>query len=275
MLAPLFQSRVRVIQDVLPTAHEPLLVLTEEYESYYLKYHKASYNAHEMQAEWLCAALLREWGIPTPDVAVLTIGEAVISNLPSNAKRAASYLKKPCFGSKAILGAQDSVELLNGQIELEKLSNAEDLVWLALYDAWIANDDRRASHHNTLLAPDDSGKKYIIWAIDHAYAFSRIDLCYLDPQYLYCDFKKNLISATATKAHLRRWRQHQPLWIEEELRSGFYLRVENCQKRFLDICEWLPPSYKLSERSQTALFNFLFSESRQELLLSRFFECLP
>ncbi|WP_139255102.1 HipA family kinase [Hymenobacter psychrophilus] len=131
MLAPLFQSRVRVIQEVLPTAHEPLLVLTEEYETYYLKYHKAAYNAHEMQAEWLCAALLREWNIPTPDVAVLTVEKAIISNLPRNAKRASLYLQKPCFGSKSIFGAQDSSELLNGQIELETLSNAEDLVLYA------------------------------------------------------------------------------------------------------------------------------------------------
>ena len=112
MLTPLLKRRVRVIQEVLPTAHEPLLVLTEDYEAYYLKYHKATHNAHELQAEWLCTALLGEWGIPTPDVAILTVEEALVSTLPTKARRAGLYLQKPCFGSKQIFGAQDSSELL-------------------------------------------------------------------------------------------------------------------------------------------------------------------
>jgi len=167
---------------------------------------------------------------------------------------------------------------LNGSIEIEKLVNPQDLVWLSLYDAWTANDDRRASHHNTLLAPlldGKDGKKYRIWAIDHAYAFVRLDFRYLDPQYLHCDFRKNLIQSVATNAYLRRWRQQQPLWIEEELREGFYLRVKKCQRQFDEICEWLPHPYELSGISKTALSNFLFSESRLELLFSRFVACLP
>ncbi|OUJ67842.1 hypothetical protein BXP70_28465 [Hymenobacter crusticola] len=250
-------------------------MISEDYEQYYLKYHKAPYNAHELQAEWLCSALLQLWSIPTPEVAVLVVDESLLRNLPREVRRLGRYLQRPAFGSKEVFGAQDSSELLNGDIELETLVNPEDLLWIALFDAWVANDDRRASHHNTLIAPTLEGKRYKLWAIDHAYTFGRIDFRYLDPQYLYFDIKKNLIQAHASRAYLYKWRQQRPLWTEEELRAGCYLRIKKCKEQFLAICEWLPQPYKLSEISQTALSNFLFSNSRIDLILRHFFACLP
>lgn len=274
MIAPLPHLRVRSIEKLIGTAHEPLLVLTEGYEAYYLKYHKGT-KPYELQAEWLCHYLLRLWGISTPQVAVLHTPEELWQRPPKFAARAASYLHGACFGSLEVPYAHDSMERLRETTDPAMLVNASDLVWLSFFDAWIGNDDRWASHHNLLLAPAQAGSRQLrCWAIDHAYVFGRLDPQHLRPNYGYFELSKNLIGATTTKAVIEQQRAAHPLFLADELRQGYYFRIRKCQDHFSEVCDQLPDEYRLSAIQQTNLAATLFDSSRLNVILKAFLSYL-
>lgn len=278
MLTPIAQQRVRLVLDVLPTAHRPLLVLADNGEQYYLKY--VQHQTYELKCEWLCHFLLRCWGVATPDVALLVVPEQVKSTLPPAARFAARYLGQPCFGSRAIADALDSSDFIQqGNLsELDLLTNPNDLLWTAMFDAWVSNDDRRASHHNLILAPDPGPAgargRLRCWAIDHAFTFTSDRFENLDFRETYFSYNANLVQAAATQAVLRRWQRRSPLLWAEELKEGYYLRIEKCRAQFLAVCEILPVPYRLSEAEQTSLFYFLFCQKRLATLWEEFLSSL-
>lgn len=98
--------RVRVVRDVMDTAHKPLLVLAEDGGLYYLKYAKT--QLYELKCEWLCHYLLRLWEVATPDTAVLTVPPQLVAQLPAVAQAAARWLHQPAFGSRQVTGAEVS-----------------------------------------------------------------------------------------------------------------------------------------------------------------------
>lgn len=278
MLTPISQQRVRLVLDVMPTAHKPLLVLADNGEQYYLKY--VQHQAYELKCEWLCHFLLRCWGVETPDVALLVVPENVRQNLPVAARSAARYLGQPCFGSQAVPDALDSSDFIQqGNLsELDLLTNPEDLLWTALFDAWVSNDDRRASHHNLILAPDPGPAgargRLRCWAIDHAFTFTSDRFENLDFRQTYFSYNANLVQAAAAKAVLRRWQRRNPLLWAEELKEGYYLRIEKCRAEFLTVCALIPAPYQLSEAEQISLFYFLFCQNRLATLWEEFLDSL-
>lgn len=278
MLVPVEHHRVRLVLDVLPTAHRPLLVLAENGEQYYLKY--TQHQLYELQCEWLCHFLLREgWGVSTPDVALLTVPQAVRQALPAAAQFAGRYLADPCFGSRSVADAIDSSDFIQHgtTAEVDLLTNPDDILWIALFDAWVSNDDRRASHHNLLLAPDASAGRGRLrcWAIDHAFTFTSQSFQALDYKETYFSYNTNLVQANAARAVLRRWRRRSSLLWAEELKEGYYLRVEKCRQQFLTVCNLIPAPYQLTAADQTSLFYFLFCKKRLEALWDEFFASLP
>ncbi|RZK27576.1 MAG: hypothetical protein EOO61_23240 [Hymenobacter sp.] len=277
MLKPPEVYRVRTVRDIIETAHRPLLVLAENGEIYYLKY--ARYQLYELKCEWLCHYLLKLWNIPTPDTALLTVPPEIFPTFPAAAHSAIRYLQRPAFGSKLIAGAIDSSDFIQhgSPAELASLTNLDDLLWISLFDAWVSNDDRRASHHNLVVAPDLLiGKgKFKCWAIDHAFTFNSQPFEQLDYNETCFSYNINLSQAAAAQATLNQWQERRPLWWESELKDGHYLRIENCRQQFAHICGLLPEPYQLSEAEQTHLFYFLFCRKRISSLWDEFFASLP
>ncbi|WP_424321691.1 HipA family kinase [Hymenobacter edaphi] len=277
MLRPPEPLRVRTVHDVVETAHRPLLVMAENGSLYYLKY--ARHQLYELKCEWLCHYLLRLWGIPTPDIAVLTVPPEIFPTFPPAAQSTTRYLQQPAFGSKLIPGAIDSSDFIQqGTLsELATLSNPDDLLWIALFDAWVANDDRRASHHNLIIAPAPiAGRNSLqCWAIDHAFTFTSQPFQYLDHTETYFSFNTNVSQAAVARSVLNQWKEKRPLLWASELKEGYYLRIRHCRHQFAYVCSLLPAPFHLSEVEQTHLFYFLFCQRRLELLWDDFFASLP
>lgn len=277
MLRPPEAYRVRTVREVINTLHKPLLVMAENGGMYYLKYTR--YQHYELKCEWLCHYLLRLWDIPTPDTALLTVPTEIFPTFPVAAQSAIRFLNQPAFGSKQVQGAIDSSDFIQHGTasELATLTNPDDLLWIALFDAWVSNDDRRASHHNLIIAPNPTAGRNRLqcWAIDHAFTFTSRPFEELDHQETYFSYNINLSQAAVTKAVLNMWRDKWPLLWTTELKAGFYLRIKNCQNKFAHVCSLLPAPYQLTESEQTHLFYFLFCSKRLEQLWKEFFASLP
>lgn len=269
--------RVRVVREVMDTAHRPLLVQAEDGGLYYLKYAKT--QLYEMQCEWLCHYLLRLWQVPTPDASALLVPPELLPHLPPAAQAAGRWLHRPAFGSRQVVGAVESSDFTQygTAAELAALSNPDDLLWVALFDAWVSNDDRRASHHNLVLGTDAAAGrgKLRCFAIDHAYTFTSQPFEALDAAETYFSYNTNLSQAPAARVVLDGWREKWPLLWASEYERGFYLRVQNCQKHFATVCGLLPAPYQLSAAAQTNLTDFLFSQNRLAQLWAEFSNSLP
>lgn len=277
MLFPPVALRVRAVHDVMDTFHHPLLVQAEDGGLYYLKYAKT--QLYQLTCEWLCHYLLRAWEVATPDVAVLSVPAGLLETMPPQARDAWRWLDKPAFGSQQVVATVESSSFTNygTAAELAVLSNPDDLLWVALFDAWVANDDRRASHHNLLLGTDaDAGpRKLRCYAIDHAFTFTSQRFEALDATETYYSFNANLSQAPAVRVVLDEWRAKWPLLWASEYERGFYLRVEKCRQYFPTICSILPEPFQLSAAEQTKLADFLFNEARLAQLWAEFFSSLP
>ena len=275
-MVPPVPLRVRAVRDVMDTAHKPLLVLAEDGGLYYLKYAKT--QLYELKCEWLCHYLLRLWEVATPEVAVLTVPPQLAAQLPAVAQGAARWLKQPAFGSRQVAGAEVSGFVhYDTATELATLSNPDDLLWVAAFDAWVSNDDRRASHHNMILGTDEAAGRgrQRCFAIDHAYTFASLPFEQLDPTETYFSYNANLSQAPAAQVVLNQWREKRPLLWASEYERDFYLRVEKCRINFAAICALLPAPFQLSTAEQTNLANFLFDKNRLAQLWAEFFNALP
>ena len=276
-MAPFAHYRVRAVREMIQTAHKPLLVLAEDGEQYYLKYTR--HQSVELQCEWLCHLLLRLWDVPTPPAVVLTVPDVVRQNLPAFAQPVERYLRQPVFGSERMQGAVDSSgTLLNGAAaDLTGLSNPDDLLWVALFDAWVSNDDRHTSHHNLLLVPQENIRlsRLRCFAIDHAYTFTSQPFEELRHEETYFSYNSNLSQSPIAQAVLRQWQRRWPLLWADELKRGYYLRVNKCREHFFSLCNLLPRPHQLTEPQQTKLFYFLFCPLRLERLWEELFQALP
>lgn len=277
MLFPPVDLRVRAVHDVMDTFHHPLLVQAEDGGLYYLKYAKT--QLYQLTCEWLCHYLLRVWDVATPDIAVLRVPSGLLETMPPGARDAGRWLDKPAFGSRQVMGAVESSEFTSygTAAELAMLSNPDDLLWVSLFDAWVANDDRRVSHHNLLLGIDPgAGRKRLrCYAIDHAFTFTSQSFEALDARETYYSFNVNLSQAPAVRVVLDEWRTKWPLLWASEYESGFYLRVEKCRQHFSTICSLLPEPFQLSVAEQTKVADFLFNKTRLAQLWAEFFSSLP
>jgi hypothetical protein len=277
MLFPPVALRVRAVHDVMDTFHHPLLVQAEDGGLYYLKYAKT--QLYQLTCEWLCHYLLRLWDVATPDIAVLSVPARLLETMPLTARDSRRWLHQPAFGSRQVVGAIESSEFTSygTAAELAMLSNPDDLLWISLFDAWVANDDRRVSHHNLLLGMDpDAGRRRLrCYAIDHAFTFTSQPFEALDASETYYSFNVNLSQAPAARVVLEQWRAKWPLLWASEYESGFYLRVQKCRLHFPTICRLLPEPFQLSAAAQTKVADFLFNEARLAQLWAEFFSCLP
>lgn len=276
-MVPPASLRVRAVRGVMDTAHQPLLVQAEDGGLYYLKYAKTL--PYELTCEWLCHYLLRLWDVATPKVAVLEVPAGLLPLLPPAAQAAGRWLHQPAFGSRQVVGAIESSDFIRygTGAELAMLSNPDDLLWVALFDAWVANDDRRASHHNLLLGSDAAAGrgKLRCFAIDHAYTFTSQRFEDLDASETYFSYNTNLSQAPAARAVLNQWREKWPLLWASEYERGFYLRVAKCRTHFAALCSLLPVPFQLSAVQQTNLADFLFNQNRLAQLWAEFFTSLP
>lgn len=126
--------------------------------------------------ELLAYHFAKIWGINIPECAFITIDyEKYIVSYSNEDKRLLqkSFFDKECFGSQALEDAFDvdnSIIITKKQI-IRKITNKEDFLKIALFDIWLANEDRKANNYNLLLAPTDKGFT-LFYVIDHANIFN-------------------------------------------------------------------------------------------------------
>lgn len=153
------------------TNDRPVLVSCDDYNDYLCKYRYVERQFNELLA-W---GFLKEWGVPVPNACLVTIRPDHISAEALQAGARLAFFDRPVFGS---LYSQHSREvdnsltaLGNNQADVRRIRNRTDLLRIALFDLWMANEDRNGNNYNLLVVPVERGKLFI-HAIDQAACFN-------------------------------------------------------------------------------------------------------
>ena len=123
------------------TGDRPVLVMCSDMQDYVCKYALGG-NATNLFCEYVAASFLRVWQLPVPDFAFVNVDYEHVKHfgLPKH------YFDKTCFGSKYSRSFQELTHFTdNPDLKKQKgyLQNRDTLLKVALFDLWMANEDRK------------------------------------------------------------------------------------------------------------------------------------
>ena len=135
---------IKNIEKTYNTGEEPVLVACNDHNSYICKYTRYSGSANKLVCELMGAVFARTWMLNTPDIAIVKVRR---EHVPQNMN--GSYFAKAILGS---LQQQNVIDITPATIPLiepsEKL--CLQLMRIALFDLWLANEDRNANNANLM-----------------------------------------------------------------------------------------------------------------------------
>ncbi|MBP7449996.1 MAG: hypothetical protein KA817_08160 [Flavobacteriales bacterium] len=179
MKLPILETR-QALREMGSTGHHPVQFVCSDENIWFCKYVLSDYGEHQtdlLYYELIGCTLLRQLGISTPAVALVKVmpDSFTPDQIPNNAKDMLPGVV--AFGSKRMFGdIVDDLFQYRTASELNKLTNPEDLIRIALFDLWVANMDRGKEleflgkpgqhNYNLLTTPYRGGHRLV--PIDHA-----------------------------------------------------------------------------------------------------------
>lgn len=163
------------VKQVFPTAgSRPLLVSANDYNEYVCKYVK-QVPANKLAIELIVSHYAEHWHIFTPKVNLINIQQEHISE-----EVLRNGVHKKCFDMPLIgsLYYPFSREIDLPTIEswkqnpkqVKQIVNRQDFLKAALFDLWLANEDRNHNNYNILVS-SVNGKRFLNF-IDHEKCFN-------------------------------------------------------------------------------------------------------
>ncbi len=129
---------------------------------------------HVLATDWVGTHLAKWFGLTTFDIAILTLQDDDVFDLPRGAKAAPG----PAFAAQAMSGDPWG----RSGLQLDVLVNPEDITRMVIFDTWTLNCDRyhpdrsvrRPNYDNVYLSSEgvETGKRWLI-AMDHGLCFIR------------------------------------------------------------------------------------------------------
>jgi hypothetical protein len=132
------------IEQQFHTGEEPVMVMCSDVNIYVCKYMRSSATAYKLACEFIGAKLAMTWRLNTPDIALVNIRPAHWDGI-----NISHTLSAPSIGFRWL----DSVVDITPSTYSKVPANAETLAQLmkiALFDFWVANEDRNSNNANLM-----------------------------------------------------------------------------------------------------------------------------
>ncbi|MBR1932442.1 MAG: hypothetical protein IJ841_02000 [Prevotella sp.] len=126
------------------TGEEPVLVMCSDLNTYVCKYMRSSATAYKLACELIGARMAMAWRLATPDIALVKIQPSHWEGLHQS-----HSLSSPSIGSKWLDGVVDITPSTYAEVPANK-EILYQLMRIALYDFWVANEDRNANNANLM-----------------------------------------------------------------------------------------------------------------------------
>lgn len=135
---------VKAIEQRFLTGEEPVLVRCSDKNAYICKYVRSSASSYKLVCELIGALTSKAWGIYSPEVAFVLINPRHWAGL-----NVSHSVSAPAFGSKRMEKVVDITPTTIAQV-IPSAYTLKQLMYIALFDFWIANEDRNANNANLM-----------------------------------------------------------------------------------------------------------------------------
>lgn len=186
---------IQSIEKQYNTGERPVLVMCSDFKSYVCKYMRSSLPAQKLVCEYVGQFLANIWNIPTPSMGLINIKPSHWNN--TNISHVQNV---PSLGSRYMEGVIDISLSTYSQLR-SNLSILQQILRIALFDFWTANEDRNFNNANLMY----SIKTNQIIAIDYGCIFNTGTFDYPLTQLtttdtiLYSDLFKHIASAFSSE----------------------------------------------------------------------------
>ena len=139
-----YLDSVKEIERLYPTGENPVLVICSDLNAYICKYMRSSLAAFKLACELIGSQMAIAWQLETPDVAFVKIKSSHWAGYALQ-----HSISAPALGCKKIDGV---VDINSSTFKDVKPSTTifRQLLKIALFDFWIANEDRNCNNANLL-----------------------------------------------------------------------------------------------------------------------------
>lgn len=257
---PILNS-IDIIREQYQTGEKPVLVMCSDMNFYICKYIRNSASPQKLVCELIGAEMATVWELNAPDISLVKIKPAHWPERFSRPKEMTTML-----GSKYL----DSVEYVLPST-FDKLAQTsamiKQLLKIALYDFWVANEDRNENNSNLLY--DIINKTFV--PIDFG--------CILNN----ADFQSPMMQLTTSDTilnsplfkHLAKGARPQIIQkYALELRESYTLYINQCREKVHTYVECIPSDWNVSPNLVTSKLQQLFDSTWTESVWKNFEECL-
>lgn len=129
---------------VYQTGDRPILVLCSDGYHYICKYKQPGYSANKLASELIGGAFASLWRIPTPQVSLVVNDPIIWENSGITHDTVA-----PLLGSLKMENVFDVSSFNCDQVKMSQRTLSQ-ILKIALFDLWIANEDRTSNNYNLL-----------------------------------------------------------------------------------------------------------------------------
>lgn len=132
------------IEQQFHTGEEPVMVMCSDVNIYVCKYMRSSATAYKLACELIGAKLAKAWRLTTPDIAFVNIRPAHWESINTS-----HSLSAPSIGFRWLDGVVDITPSTYAKVPATVEMLAQ-LMKIALFDFWVANEDRNANNANLM-----------------------------------------------------------------------------------------------------------------------------
>ena len=236
------------------TGKKPVLVLCDDLMLYISKHNFAISNT--LFNEYIASSFMQIWNIPTPKFVFIDTPQTHVQEFSIQNDLQPRWFNKTCFASLQLEYAKELDDnMLNINANQFNSTRKIDFLKIALFDIWIANEDRTPGHTNLLINPEQNG--LVFYAIDHDSIFnsnSGLELFQLNED-------ETILGHNLFKSLFRK-RNTNHNEIIEELFEDLKQFINHSVYRLNDILESIPENWNIDKDiKKEFLLKNLFSEN--------------
>ena len=249
------------ILQVIPTnGNRPVKIIAKDFAFYYCK-HNFGKSCHTLLYEYISSTYLNIWKIKTPEVAFIDI-------LPEHFENCVGmnlqprFFKNTCFASKEL---KEAVEIDNFMKNMSAKKIAQfkkrEILQIALFDIWIANEDRKWDNPNLLIQPHHNSLHF--YAIDHGSTFNNGSSFPNGNSLVQITEDETILAHNLIRRIFRNYPNNIEKYNElrNEICSNFRIFVKQCKSETNLILENIPSNWDIDVgKFKDFLFSNLFNE---------------
>lgn len=260
MALPILHSAKRIEQQ-FNTGEQPVLVTCSDVNAYVCKYMRSSSAAYKLACELIGSRMAKAWQLNTPDIALIRIKPAHWEGI-----NLSHSLSAPSLGGRWLEGVIDITPSTYAKIPANT-DTLYQLMKIALFDFWIANEDRNANNANLMY--DVTSDQFV--SIDYGCIFNTATFEYPLSQLTSTD----TILCSDLFAHLKQSVDCSIITrLTEQLIKEFESSIQQCRHLHLEIIEDIPKEWNLPQTIIKDKINQLFDEQWSTEVWNNFVECL-